>query len=98
MNDDNKFLQRSALGQNTWVIIGYISCLFAGIIGMFIGSFLVTAKKSLPDGNIVHVFTERNRKHGKIILYLGCSVLILSILFFINWFILEKVLFGRPLK
>ena len=91
MNDDRKF-------QSTWVIIGYISCLFAGIIGMFIGSFLITAKKNLPGGSTVHVFTERNRKHGKVILYLGCSVLILSILFFINWFILEKVLFGRPLK
>jgi hypothetical protein len=91
MNDENKF-------QSTWVAIGYISCLFAGIIGMFIGSFLVTAKKTMPDGRVVHVFNNRNRKHGKIILYLGCTVLILSILFFINWFILEKVLFGRPLR
>jgi hypothetical protein len=91
MSESKKF-------QTTWVIIGYISCLLAGVIGMFIGSFLITAKTTLPDGKISYAFNERNRKHGKIILYLGSSVLILSILFFINWFILEKILFGRPLK
>jgi hypothetical protein len=91
MSDNKKF-------QTTWVIMGYISCLFAGIIGMLIGSFLITAKTTQQDGNVSYVFNERTRKHGKIILYLGSSMLILSILFFINWFILEKILFGRPLK
>jgi hypothetical protein len=80
------------------VIIGYISSLFGGFIGMIIGSILISAQKTLSDGNVVYVFNERNRKHGRIILYLGSSILILSILFFMNWFFLEKVLFGRPLK
>jgi len=84
--------------QSTWVIIGYVSSLFGGFMGMIIGSILVSAKKNLSDGNVVYVFNEKNRKHGKIILYLGSSILILSILFFMNWFFLEKVLFGRPLK
>jgi len=80
------------------VILGYISSLFGGFIGMIIGSILISAQKTLSDGNVVYVFNERNRKHGRIILYLGSSILILSILFFMNWFFLEKVLFGRPLK
>jgi hypothetical protein len=84
--------------QSTWVIVGYISSLFGGFMGMIIGSILVSAKKTLSNGNVVYVFNERNRKHGRIILYLGSSILILSILFFMNWFFLEKVLFGRPLK
>ena len=67
-------------------------------MGMIIGSILISAKKNLTNANIVYVFNEKNRKHGKIILYLGSSILILSILFFMNWFFLEKVLFGRPLK
>jgi hypothetical protein len=82
--------------QSTVVILGYISCLFAGLIGMFIGAFVVSAKKTLPGGKTAYAFNEKNRKHGKIILYLGSSVLILSILFFMNWFFLEKVLFGGP--
>jgi hypothetical protein len=91
MSNNRKF-------QRTWVIIGYISSLFGGFIGMIIGSILISAQKTLSDGNVVYVFNKRNRKHGRIILYLGSSILILSILFFMNWFFLEKVLFGRPLK
>jgi len=91
MSNNRKF-------QRTWVILGYISSLFGGFIGMIIGSILISAQKTLSDGNVVYVFNERNRKHGRIILYLGSSILILSILFFMNWFFHEKVLFGRPLK
>ncbi len=91
MSNNRKF-------QSTWVIVGYISSLFGGFMGMIIGSILISAKKTLADGSVVYVFNERNRKHGKIILYVGSSILILSILFFMNWFFLEKVLFGRPLK
>jgi hypothetical protein len=84
--------------QTTWVIAGYISSLFGGVMGMVIGSILISAKRNLPDGRTTYVFNERNRRHGKVILYLGSSILILSILFFMNWFFLEKILFGRPLK
>jgi len=80
---------------NMWVIIGYVASLFGGLVGMFIGSVLVSAKKALPGGDIVYIFNERTRRHGKIILYLSSVVLILSILFFINWFLLEKILFGK---
>jgi uncharacterized membrane-anchored protein YitT (DUF2179 family) len=80
---------------NIWVIIGYLASVFGGLVGMFIGSVLVSAKKALPGGEIAYVFNERSRKHGKIILYLSSVVLILSILFFINWFLLEKILFGK---
>ena len=50
--------------QGTWVILGYISSLFGGVIGMFIGSILISAKKTLPDGRVVYVFNEGNRKHA----------------------------------
>jgi hypothetical protein len=84
--------------QSTWVIAGYIFSLLGGVFGMIIGSILISAKTNLPDGSTRYVFNEKSRKHGKIILYVGSSILILSILFFMNWFFLEKVLFGRPLK
>ncbi|HEY1872019.1 MAG TPA: hypothetical protein VGG71_13235 [Chitinophagaceae bacterium] len=78
-----------------WVIIGYISSFFGGLLGIVIGSVLLTAKKALRDGQVLYVFNEPSRKHGRIILYLGSVVLILSILFFMNWFFLEKILFGK---
>ena len=82
-------------GISIWVVIGYIASVPGGLAGMFIGSILVSAKKVLPGGEIAYVFNERSRRHGKIILYLGSVVLILSILFFINLFLLEKILFGK---
>lgn len=81
-----------------WVVIGYVLSLFAGIPGMIVGAIIMSAKRKLTEGGSVHLFDERVRKHGKIILYLGSSILIISILFFINWFMLEKVFFGRPLN
>ena len=44
--------------QGTWVILGYISSLFGGVIEMFIGSVLISAKKALSDGRVVYVFNE----------------------------------------
>jgi hypothetical protein len=80
---------------SVWVIIGYISSILGGLPGIIIGSILLTAKNALPNGHVGYVFNEASRKHGKIILYLGSIVLILSILFFMNWFFLEKILFGK---
>lgn len=81
---------------NTWVIIGYLVSLFGGLFGIFVATFLINAKKTLPDGQIIYAFNERSRKHGKIILYLGSIILIISILFFLNWLFLT-LLFSNKL-
>ena len=81
---------------NTWVIIGYLISLFGGIFGIFIAIFLINAKKTLPDGQIIYAFNERSRKHGKIILYMNSVILIGSILFFLNWLFLT-LLFSNKL-
>ena len=81
---------------NSWVFIGYIVSLFGGIFGIFIATFLINAKKALADGRIIHAFNERSRKHGKIILYLSSVILIISILFFLNWLFLT-LLFSNKL-
>jgi hypothetical protein len=80
---------------NIWVIIGYISSFFGGLFGIFIATFLINAKKTLPDGQIIHSFNEQSRRHGKIILYLSSVVLILSILFFLNWLFLTLLFSNR---
>jgi|ERR1051326_1164354 hypothetical protein len=80
---------------NTWVFIGYIVSLFGGLFGIFIATFLINAKKTLPGGQIIYAFNERSRKHGKIILYLGSIILIASILFFLNWLFLTFLFSNR---
>ncbi len=71
-------LSKPENGMNVWVVIGYISSICGGLFGIFIGSALTSTKKTLPTGEIIHVFDERSRKHGKIILVIGVAVLIIS--------------------
>ena len=81
--------------QTIWVIAGYIFSLAGGLIGMIIAILILNGKKTLPDGQIIHIFNERSRRHGKIILYLGSIILVVAILFFMNWFFFEKLMFGK---
>jgi hypothetical protein len=90
-------MQHHKRSQGVWlIIVGYVFSFLGGLLGIVIGSAIMAAKKSLHDGSRIYFFNERARKHGKIILYLGCIILVVSILFFLNWFFLEKILFGKP--
>jgi len=61
--------------QSLWVILGYISAFFGGAFGIFIGWHLMNHKRILPNGEQVYDYSEIDRKHGKIIMYLGSIVL-----------------------
>jgi hypothetical protein len=81
--------------QTIWIIVGYIFSIAGGLIGMIIAIIILNGKKTLAGGKTIHLFNERSRKHGKIILYLGSMVLVIAILFFMNWFFFEKLMFGK---
>ena len=68
-------------GQSTWIIIGYICALMGGILGLFIGWHLKSHKKTLPDGEKVYTYTERDRWHGKMIFYLAVFGIVVSIIY-----------------
>lgn len=57
--------------QTGWIIFGYICALAGGLLGIFIGWYLSTHKKTLPNGNIVYAYSQPDRKHGSLILMLG---------------------------
>lgn len=59
---------------NLW--LGYLFALLGGIVGLFMGWHLATAKKTLPNGERVYVFRTRDRQHGKWIIVLGLTMLI----------------------
>jgi hypothetical protein len=65
--------------QTAWIVIGYICALLGGLLGIFIGWYLTTFKKTLPNGERVYEYSERDRKHGRRIFYIGIIVLVLSI-------------------
>ncbi|MFN6943330.1 MAG: hypothetical protein ACK4ND_00170 [Cytophagaceae bacterium] len=66
--------------QNQWIIIGYLLAVAGGIIGIFIGYYLWTLKKTLPTGEKVYVYNEENRKDGKNIFIIG--IIVAPVVFF----------------
>jgi hypothetical protein len=74
--------------QLTWVILGYIIAIgslampfFISIIGLFIGWYLKSSKKTLPNGERVYEYSERDRWHGAVIFYISIAALILSVIY-----------------
>lgn len=49
---------------------GIIFSFFGGFLGLLIGLDILTSKKTLPNGNKVHVYSLDDRKKGKEIIYI----------------------------
>lgn len=71
--------------QNPWIFGGYFFAILGGVVGVFIGWYLWTFRKTLPDGKQVYMYAEADRTHGKRIFIVGicCTVL---------WLLLKMVL------
>jgi hypothetical protein len=67
--------------QTYWIVIGYICAFGGGILGLFIGWYLTTYKKTLPNGERVYQYTERDRKHGRIIFYISVICFCVALLY-----------------
>jgi len=57
-----------------WIIVGYISSLLGGLLGLAIGWILWTMKKTLPNGERIYVYSESDRRHGKIMFMIGIII------------------------
>lgn len=75
-----KELSKREKSETVWIVAGYISAMLGGLIGIFIGLQLLTYKKTLPNGDVIHVYSESDRKQGLIILSIGIVVIILSVI------------------
>jgi hypothetical protein len=73
-------LSKPEKSQTIWVLIGYTSAFTGGLFGLLIGYHLLTHKKTLPNGDKIFDYNEKDRKHGERILILGIVILIFSIL------------------
>ena len=62
-----------------WILVGYGFALLGGIIGMLWGFFLLTHKKTLPNGKIVQGYSVGYQKHGFFILLIGILMTIILI-------------------
>lgn len=73
--------------QATWIAIGYFLAFSGGFLGIFIGWYLKTHKKTLPNGDRVYNYTEADRRNGN-------RILILSLFFLVFW-IAVKILSSK---
>lgn len=64
-------LKKPEESQSSWIIVGYLAAFLGGVLGIFIGWHLANGKKTLPDGERVYFYSERDRNHGKNIFYLS---------------------------
>lgn len=67
--------------QKPWIIAGYFFAILGGFLGLIIGYFLWTSKKTLPDGQKIYTYAENDRKHGKYIFFISLVIAPLTILF-----------------
>lgn len=73
-NERIKQLAKPEENQRSWIVAGYIFAFLGGILGIIIGYFLWTAKKTLPNGEKVYSYSENDRKHGKYIFIISVII------------------------
>lgn len=66
--------------QKSWIIGGYIFAFLGGLLGLIIGYSIWTSKKTLPNGEKVYSYSEKDRTQGKNIFYIGLLIFPLSII------------------
>lgn len=75
-------LSKPEKNQTVWIVVGYLTAFLGGLIGFFIGWHLLSYKKTLPNGNRVPGYSEKDQKHGLRILIIGIiSVIVTTIRF-----------------
>lgn len=60
--------------------LGYISSLFGGFIGFFIGYHLSYFKKLLPNGKKMYAYREQDRDHGTRMLLIGTVTFVIFVI------------------
>ena len=71
-----------------WIYIGYISAILGGLLGIIIGWTLAYFKKTLPDGQRVHAFGEKDQNNGK-------NILLISAISIVFWVIVRLIIISR---
>ncbi|MFZ1693192.1 MAG: hypothetical protein WAT74_08360 [Flavobacteriales bacterium] len=64
-------LRQEAPPQTPWIFFGYVSAFLGGFLGIAIGWYLNTSKRTLPNGERVHVYRREDRVHGARMVFIG---------------------------
>lgn len=66
--------------QSEWIFMGYFFAVLGGLLGVLTGWYLMTLKKTLPNGETVYSYVPSDRKHGKRIFVIGLVFLTIFII------------------
>lgn len=66
--------------QHAWVAAGYIMALLGGLVAVFLGWYMMSHKKTLPNGERTYAFLPQDRKHGFYMMLLGGFMFLLFLL------------------
>ncbi len=80
-NERLKELAKPEGNQKPWILTGYFFSILGGFLGLVIGYFLWTSKKTLPNGEKVYAYAEKDRKQGKYIFYIGLIIFPVALIF-----------------
>lgn len=69
-----KHLAKPEENQRAWIIGGYVFSFIGGFLGIVIGYFIWSSKKTLPNGQKVYTYSNHDRKHAKYIFYIGIII------------------------
>ena len=64
-------LRKPEKGHKGWLIFGFISAILGGLLGIFLGWFHWTFKKTDPTGQRVYAYDQQTRKIGQGIFWIG---------------------------
>jgi hypothetical protein len=80
--DRLKILAKPEENQRPWIIAGYLFALFGGGLGIIIGYSLWKSKKTLPNGERLHTYNQKDRISGKKIFFI--SIIAFPLAFTLN--------------
>lgn len=75
-------IRKPEKGHKGWLIFGFITALLGGILGIFIGWFHFTFKKTDPTGQQFYAYDTKTRRRGQQIFWLG---LISFFIWIVSW-------------
>lgn len=64
-------LRKPEKGQTGWLIFGFLLALLGGLLGVFMGWFYWTFKKTDPTGQRVYAYDSKTRKAGQSVFWIG---------------------------
>ena len=65
---------------NSTIVFGYLFAFLSGIIGLAIGVYLVSAKKTLLDGEKIYRYENSYRNHGYVITLISLVITIFGVM------------------